>query len=277
GVDLELVVQHPDQPDQGGPGEQCPRLVGLLEELVEVGEVIGDQQTGAQPEEHRDPAEARSGFPVHVPCPDLRHRPGHDRELAYRPGQQVRHRGRDTERQQVFTHGLPHRSRWPSQPHTLARRAYGWGLPGSDDGCTYGCASRAPTRRPGPQCGYGGKAAASSRTSSRARAGSVPPRSTLASSPATRDISRVPMPWVVTAAVPRRSPRSSACGIAQQSSTRPAAASRPRASRPPTPSGAGSTVIRWVSVPPVVTTRPSAARAAASARALATTWCAYTV
>ncbi|CAM5465564.1 hypothetical protein SGRIM128S_00891 [Streptomyces griseomycini] len=34
-------------------------------------------------------------------------------------------RGRDAERQQVFTHGLPHRSRWPSQPHTLARHAYG--------------------------------------------------------------------------------------------------------------------------------------------------------
>ena len=35
------------------------------------------------------------------------------------PGQQVGHRGRDAERQQVFTHGLPHRYRWPSQPHTL--------------------------------------------------------------------------------------------------------------------------------------------------------------
>ncbi|MGX1117946.1 hypothetical protein RKD37_003309 [Streptomyces ambofaciens] len=119
GVDLELVVQDTDQPDQRGAGEQRPRFVGLLEDLVEVGQVVGDQQTRAQPEEHGDPAEPRSGFPVHVTCPDLRHRSRHDRELPYRPGQQIRHRGRDAERQQVFTHGLPHRSRWPfpaSQP-----------------------------------------------------------------------------------------------------------------------------------------------------------------
>ncbi len=136
GVDLELVVQDADQPDQRGTREQGARFVGVLEDGAEVCQVVGDQQSRAQPEEHGDTAEARSGFPVHVTCPDLRHRPGHDRELPHRPREQVRHRGRDAERQQVFTHRLPHRSRWPSQPHTLAMHAYGWGLPGSDDGCT---------------------------------------------------------------------------------------------------------------------------------------------
>lgn len=136
GVDLELVVQDADQPDQRGPGEQRAWLVRFGEDLAEVGQMVGDQQTGAQPEEHRDAAEAGRRLTVDVARTDLRHGSGHDRELPHRPCQQVRHRGRDTERQEVFTHGLPHRSRWPSQPHTLAMRAYGWGLPGSDDGCT---------------------------------------------------------------------------------------------------------------------------------------------
>lgn len=39
--------------------------------------------------------------------------------------------------------------------------------------------------------------------------------------------------------------------------------------------GAGSATIRWVSVPPVVTSKPSASRPAASTRAWATTWWAY--
>ncbi len=78
-----------------------------------------DQQARAQPAEHGDAAEARGGFAVHVARADLRHRAGRDGEFPYRPGQQVSDRGRDAQRQQVFTHGLPHWYRWPSQPHTI--------------------------------------------------------------------------------------------------------------------------------------------------------------
>ena len=88
---------------------------------------------------------------------------------------------------------------------------------------------------------------------------SVSSRSTPANSAAIRAISR--LAHALRGHAPRcpsrRPRRACPCGSAQQSRTIPAAASRPRAVRPSTPRGAGSAVIRWVSVPPVVTTSPS--------------------
>lgn len=147
GVDLELVVQDPDQPDQRGAREQRAGLVGALEDPAQVLEVVRDEQTGAEPEEHGDPAEPRCRLPVHVAGADLRHGAGRDRELPHRAGQQVGNRGRHTERQQVITHRLPHRNRWPSEAHTLARAgsADGYRVPPGGghmvlaDGCTASC------------------------------------------------------------------------------------------------------------------------------------------
>ncbi len=120
GVELELVVEDADQPDQRRPGEQRPRFVRQLEDAVEVPQVVRDQQARAQTAEHGDAAQSRCGLAVHVAGTDLRHGPGRDRELPHGPGQQVGHRDRDAKRQQIFTHGLPQMYRRPSQPHTLA-------------------------------------------------------------------------------------------------------------------------------------------------------------
>ena len=258
GVDLELVVQDADQPDQRGAGEQRPGLVGVGEDLVEVLQVVGDQQARAQAEEHGDTAEPRSGLPVHVACPDLRHRSGHDRELPYRPGQQVGHRGRDAERQQVFTHGLPHRSRWPSQPHTLAMgRVAGRGLPGGDDGCT-ACGLphryRLPLRSLRDRAEIGGQRAHLAhgpRLRSRPRSAAGQQRG---------DPRHLRLPHALGGHGGRAEPEAAA-GRRAQARSSPAPYRRPRAgrarSRPSMPSGAGSATMRWVSVPPVVTVSPA--------------------
>ena len=221
GVDLELVVQHADQPDQGRR-RRAGRAVrwSCSKTLVQVRQMVGDQQSRAQSEEHRDAAEPRCRLAVHVTGTDLRHGSGHDRELPHRPGQQIGHRGRDAERQQVFTHGLPHRSRWPSQPHTLAMSRIRLRTSGSDDGCTCGCAPLVTVPR---QPGYGGNLRRQLRDfRTRVRARDPPraarPRAARRSAPSPAS----PMPWVVTRG--RAEPQPAGVrrtGSAQVSSTMP--------------------------------------------------------
>ena len=84
-----------------------------------------------------------------------------------------------------------------------------------------------------------------------------------------------PMPAVVTAAVPSRSPLvtngfSGSFGIAFLLHVTPARSSASCAILPVTPNGRRSTRNKWLSVPPDTMRNPSAASASASARAFAT-------
>ena len=272
GVDLQLVVEDADHPDQRGAGQQRPRLVGQLEDAVQVLQVVGDQQARAQAAEHGDAAEPRCRFSVYVTCADLRHRAGRDGELPHRTGQQVGHGGGDAERQQVITHGLaPHGNRRVGRTshsaptpyggrlvrgRTRGRRAHGLHESGLADGAD-GCGAAVATR--GAFGGYGGSRPPARRPAYRRRRS----RRAAAIRAAISCHLRLAHALVVTAAVPTRMPepserparRTAARRCPGRARRRPAAPV-PRARR--RRAGAGSAVIRWVSVPPVQRPQPLA-------------------
>ena len=119
GVELEEVVEHTDSADHRAGEDHGPGVLGQEGARAgEEGQLARHAVRRHEPAEHRQPAEVGDRLGVDVAVPDLRDRPGPERDLPGDHREEVGHRGRDQEDQEVLAHALsPRRSGWrPAAP-----------------------------------------------------------------------------------------------------------------------------------------------------------------